>query len=115
MRPTAPRPRLAWSVRMAMAVRRSRRQRLGNGSMAVLAGLRSSAIAARPARACRSMPSGDRAGTGSGSWRLECRSCKKGRYARPVHMIKLTAGDYALPVGASGRGEMSSTGDRDNF
>ena len=41
-------------------------------------------------------------------WKLEaalkCRSCRKGRYAPPVHMIKLTenSGDYALSVGASG-------------
>jgi len=45
-------------------------------------------------------------------WKLEaalkCRSCKKGRYAPPVHMIKLTrdAGDHALQVGASRRGQM---------
>ena len=40
-------------------------------------------------------------------WKLEaalkCRSCRKGRYAPPVHMIKLTdTGDHTLQVGASG-------------
>ena len=40
-------------------------------------------------------------------WKLEaslkCRSCRKGRYAPPVHMIKLTEQrDFALQVGASG-------------
>jgi len=41
-------------------------------------------------------------------WKLEaslkCRSCRKGRYAPPVHMIKLTETreDHALQVGASG-------------
>jgi hypothetical protein len=40
-------------------------------------------------------------------WKLEasfkCRSCRRGRYAPPVHMIKLTEsrGDYAVSVGAS--------------
>jgi len=44
-----------------------------------------------PARASRSMRSGVRS---MPIWKLEaalnCRSCKKGRYAPPVHMIKLT-------------------------
>lgn len=41
-------------------------------------------------------------------WKLEaalkCRSCRKGRYAPPVHMVKLTrtARDHALSVDASG-------------
>jgi hypothetical protein len=41
-------------------------------------------------------------------WKLEaslkCRSCRKGRHAPPVHMIKLDgdAGDHALQVGAPG-------------
>src|SRR6516225_1569037 len=39
-------------------------------------------------------------------WKLEaslkCRSCKKGRYAPPVRVIKLRdAGDHALQMGAS--------------
>jgi hypothetical protein len=42
-------------------------------------------------------------------WKLEaalkCRSCRKGRYAPPVHMIKLTeAGDRTVCLGASGGG-----------
>src|SRR5438034_9410788 len=41
-------------------------------------------------------------------WKLEaslkCRNCRKGRYAPPVHMSKLTETreDHALQVGASG-------------
>jgi len=40
---------------------------------------------------------------------LKCRSCRKGRYAPPVHLIKLDrdARDHALRLGASGRGEVS--------
>jgi hypothetical protein len=40
-------------------------------------------------------------------WKLEaalkCRSCRKGRYAPPVHMIKVDARarDHALRLGAS--------------
>ena len=39
---------------------------------------------------------------------LKCRSCRKGRYAPPVHMIKLTAAReiYALSLGSSRRGVM---------
>jgi hypothetical protein len=43
-------------------------------------------------------------------WKLEaalkCRSCRKGRYAPPVHMIKLTATQeiHAVAMAASGRG-----------
>jgi hypothetical protein len=47
---------------------------------------------ARPAQACRSTPSAQPRATPL--WKLEaslkCRSCRKGRYAPPVHMIKLT-------------------------
>jgi hypothetical protein len=46
-------------------------------------------------------------------WKLEaalkCRSCKKGRYAPPVHMIKLTETlEITLRVGSSERGSVSS-------
>jgi hypothetical protein len=59
----------------------------------VSAGSRSNATAVRPAPAYHSALS---AGRGTRPiWKLEaalkCRSCKKGRYAPPVHMIKLTA------------------------
>jgi hypothetical protein len=44
------------------------------------------------------MPSGDR---DTLLWKLEaslkCRSCKKGRYAPPVHMIKLTERQEITP------------------
>jgi hypothetical protein len=30
-------------------------------------------------------------------WKLKCRSCKKGRYAPAVHMIKLTATQEITP------------------
>jgi hypothetical protein len=65
---------------------------IGHASTAVWAGLGSSAIAVRPApvlpldaiRRPRNTP----------IWKLEaaleCRSCRKGRWAPPVHMIKLT-------------------------
>ena len=33
----------------------------------------------------------------SGEAALKCRSCKKGRYAPPVHMIKLTATQEITP------------------
>jgi hypothetical protein len=50
-------------------------------------------------RACRSTPSGGPRDTPI--WKLEaalkCRSCKKGRYAPPVHMIKLTATQEITP------------------
>jgi hypothetical protein len=47
--------------------------------------------------------------TASGDAALKRRSCRKGRYAPPVHLIKLDrdARDHALRLGASGRGEVS--------
>ncbi|MEH2561395.1 hypothetical protein V1289_001022 [Bradyrhizobium sp. AZCC 2289] len=52
------------------------------------AGSRSSATAARRARACHCRP------RDTPIWKLEaalkCGSSRKGRYAPPVHMIKLT-------------------------
>jgi hypothetical protein len=51
-----------------------------------------------PARAYRSMRSGVHVTRLSGSWRpLKCRSCRKGRYAPPVHMIKLTERQEITP------------------
>ena len=47
-------------------------------------------------------------------WKLEaslkCRSCRKGRYAPPVRMVKLTghARDHALQVGSSARGLLTA-------
>ena len=63
-----------------------------------LAGLRSNATAVRPAPACRSPTSAPREVP---IWKLEaalkCRSCRKGRYAPSVHMIKLTETREILP------------------
>jgi len=80
----------AWSLRMEGFGGRSPRQQSRNVSMAGSAGLRWSAIAVRRAPAYRSMQS---AGRGIHlSWKLEaalkCRSCRKGRYAPPVHMTE---------------------------
>jgi hypothetical protein len=75
-----------------MAGRLNRRRRSRNASMAASAGWRSNAIAAGPAPAFRSTLFGNRGITPI--WKLEAalksRSCKKGRHAPPVHMIKLT-------------------------
>jgi hypothetical protein len=75
-----------------LAAPRSRPQQSRNVSMAGMVGLRSSAIAVRPALAFRSTPSAARGIRRSGNLNpaLKCRSCRKGRYAPPVHMIKLT-------------------------
>ena len=76
-----------WRASAAIAYHRPVHQRR------VTAGSKSNATGARPAPACRSMRSGDRAIRRCGRCEssLKCRSCRKGRYAPPVHMIKLTA------------------------
>jgi hypothetical protein len=75
-----------------MVGRRSRRQRLGNVSMAAMAGYK---LNATDARTESSIPlDAIRRPRDTPIWKLEaalkCRSCRKGRYAPPVHMIKLT-------------------------
>jgi hypothetical protein len=74
-----------------MAGRRNHRRPLRNASMAGLAGSRSNATAARYARAWRDTP----------LWKLEaslkCRTCRKGRFAPAVHMIKLTESREITP------------------
>ena len=83
----------AWSVRLeGYEDRRSRHRPLANVKMVGWTGWRSNAIAARRGQAYLSTPSADRATRRSGSWRasLKRRSCRKGRHAPPVHMIRLT-------------------------
>jgi hypothetical protein len=70
---------------------RSRRRRSGNVSMAGLVGSRSS----NRCKTRASLPlDAIRRPRDTPIWKLEaalkCRSCRKGRYAPPVHMIKLT-------------------------
>jgi hypothetical protein len=67
--PTAPKRKHGRSRWKAMVGPRNRRRRSGNALMAATAGSRSNAIAAGPARACRSMRSGVRAIRRSGNWR----------------------------------------------
>jgi hypothetical protein len=80
----------AWSIQMEGYGGPAQPSR--NVSMADTAGLKSNATAARP-RA--SIPlDAIRRPRNTPIWKLEaalkCRSCRKGRYAPPVHMIKLT-------------------------
>jgi hypothetical protein len=83
----------AWSIRMeGYGGPASRPRRSGNACTADTAGLKLNATTVRPARASHLMRSGVRAIRPI--WKLatalKCRSCKEGRYAPPVHMIKLT-------------------------
>src|SRR4051812_26442561 len=67
----------------------------GNVSTAGSLGWRGSATAARPAQASPLVPSDARATTPEAS--LKCRSCRKGRFAPPVRMIKLTERQEITP------------------
>jgi hypothetical protein len=83
----------AWSIRMeGYGGPAQPSPSIGQCLMADSAGSKSSAIAARRARACRWRRSAGPRDTPL--WKLQaslkCRSCPKGRYAPPVHMIKLT-------------------------
>jgi hypothetical protein len=88
-----------------MAARLSRRRRSGNASMATLAGLRSNAIAVRPAPAYRWADI--RRPRDTPIWKLEaalkCRSCRSPRYAPPVShdQAHTTARAYTLRLGTS--------------
>ena len=89
-----------------MAGRRSRRQRSANASTAGYGWLE---VECNRCKTRASLPlDAIRRPRDTPIWKLEaalkCRSCRKGRYAPPVHMIKLTetAGDHAVQVGASG-------------
>jgi hypothetical protein len=91
----------AWSIRMegygGGGPRRSRPRRSRNASTAATPG--SCASAARRGRA--SLSTAIRRPRDTAIWNLEvalkCRSCKKGRYAPPVHMIKLTEAREITP------------------
>jgi len=89
------RRREAWSIGME-GYRRPLRRCLQSGSVSTLARLAGGRLqwlqGAR--RACR-RPSTGHAIRRSGSWR--CRSRRKGRYAPPVHMIKLTETGEVTP------------------
>lgn len=87
-----PRPLPGRSGWKAMAARRSPRPPSASASTADCAGWKWSATAARPARG---LPlEAIRRPRDTPLWKLEaslkCRNCRKGRYAPPVHMIKLT-------------------------
>ena len=82
-----------------MAAQRSPRQPFLNASTAGSDGLRSSATDARRARACRL--DAIRRPRSTPIWKLEaslkCRSCRKRRYAPPVHTIRLTETQEIAP------------------
>jgi hypothetical protein len=89
----------AWSIRMeGYGGPASRHPRSASASTAVSAGSRSSAIAARNERASRWIHP---PAAGKSIWKLEaslkCRSCRKGRSAPPVLMIKLTEARAITP------------------
>jgi hypothetical protein len=58
---------------------------------------RAAAIGARRKPASRSIAFGGRRTHQSGNLKLKCRSCRKGRYAPPVHMIRLTEERQTVP------------------
>jgi hypothetical protein len=90
-RPTAPRPKSGQFAWKAMAALRSRYRR-SVGVTAATAGSRSDAIGCKTVASipldCVRRPKD------TAIWKLEaslkCRSCRKGRYAPLVHMIRLT-------------------------
>src|ERR1700676_5426520 len=85
-----------WKV---MVDPRSRHRRSGNASTAASVGSKSDVIAARPKPASHSIASAGRRTHPYGSLRLhlKCRSCRKGRYAPPVHMVRLTEDRETAP------------------
>ena len=93
-----PRPMHGQFAWRATAARHSPRQRSRNASMEAWAGLRWNVIAARRA----SLPlDAIRRPRDTPIWKLEaslkCRSCRKGRHAPPIRMIKLTAAREITP------------------